>query len=159
MISINVTLLITMLNFILLVILLRIILFKPLLKFLDERARTISDSLTQAEDNRQKAAALQQAEVEIIGKAHQKASDIIDKAAASAHDEGRELVKKAREETQVIFASAQKELIEEADRVKRELRKDVAAMVVALTGKVLDREIREEDHRKIIEEGLNTLEK
>ena len=159
MISINATLLLTMLNFILLVILLRILLFKPLLKFLDERARTIAESLRQAEENRRCAELLQREEEEIIRSARQKAGEVVVKAVASAHDEGRELVRKAREETQTVFASAQKELAEEADRVKRELRTEVATMVVSLTEKVLEREIRETDHRKLIEEGLDILKR
>jgi|GEM_PF-3817602 len=42
MISINATIILTMLNFILLAVLLRAILFKPLLKYLDDRAKTIA---------------------------------------------------------------------------------------------------------------------
>lgn len=159
MISINATLLLTMLNFVLLVILLRIILFKPLLKFLDERARTIAESLRQAEENRARAEVMHREEEELIRDARQKASGIIDKAVASAHDEGRELVRKARKDTQAILASAQKELAEEADRVKRELRTEVASMVVSLSEKVLEREINEADHRKLIEEGLDVLKR
>lgn len=52
MISINATIILTMVNFILLVIILRAILFKPLLKYLDERSKTIAESLRLAEENR-----------------------------------------------------------------------------------------------------------
>ena len=47
MISINFTLVFTIFNFILLVFVLKAILFKPMMKYLDERARKIEESLKQ----------------------------------------------------------------------------------------------------------------
>lgn len=159
MIDINATLILTILNFIILLVILRMILFKPLAKFLDERAQTIAESLRLAEENKKRSVEITAEKDAIIADSRKKASEIIEKAIANAHDEGREIVRKAREESQVVLATARKELIEEAGRVKRELRSEVSGMVVAIAEKVLSREIRTEEHKKIIEDGLGMLER
>ncbi len=159
MIDIYATLILTILNFIILLVILRMILFKPLAKFLDERAQTIAESLRLAEENKKRSVEITAEKDAIIADSRKKASEIIEKAIANAHDEGREIVRKAREESQVVLATARKELIEEAGRVKRELRSEVSGMVVAIAEKVLSREIRTEEHKKIIEDGLGMLER
>ncbi len=159
MIDINVTLIMTILNFVILLVILRIILFKPVTKFLDERARTIADSLRLAEENKKRAEEISVEKDAIITDTRRKASEIIDKATVNAHEESHEIIRKAREETQTILASAQKELAEEAGRVKRALRAEVSEMVVAIAEKVLVREIRAEEHKDIIEDGLGKLER
>ncbi len=159
MIDINATLVLTILNFIILLVVLRMILFKPLAKFLDERAQTIADSLRFAEENKKRAGEIAAEKDAIISETRKKAAEIMEKATANASDEGREIVRKAREETQAILTSAQKELAEEAGRVKRELRAEVSGMVVAIAEKVLAREIRTEEHKSIIEDGLDRLER
>ena len=56
------------------------------------------------------------------------------------------------------FIDAAKEEMEmEAERVKQELRRDIASMTVSLAGKVLEREIKEEDHKDIINKSLDVL--
>ena len=55
MIKINATLILTILNFILFVGVLATILWKPMMKFIDERTKRISDSLKLADDNERRA--------------------------------------------------------------------------------------------------------
>jgi len=90
MININATILLTILNFILLVIVLRLILFRPLVKFLDERSRTIAESLKQAEENQRRSGEMNAEKDAVIAEARRKASDIIEKATAGAHEESHE---------------------------------------------------------------------
>lgn len=158
MISINLTLVLTMLNFIILIILMRIILFKPLLKFLDERAQTIAKSLKQAEENRLKAEALDVERETVLREARLKATEIADKTLVSASNEGQEIIKNAHKQANSIIDATKLELESEAIKVKQELRKDVASMVVDLSSKVLEREISEKDHEEIIKKSFNALE-
>ena len=157
MININATFILTMINFVLLVVILRVLLFKPLLTYLDERAGTIAESLRQAGENKARAAKIADEKAGILLESRIKASEIIDRAAAAAADESRAILDKTREETQAMITAAQNEMLADADRIKRSLRRDLAGMVVSLSEKVLDREIAEKDHRRLIEEGLDAL--
>ena len=157
MISINATLIVTMLNFILLVILLKMILFKPLVNFLDQRSGVIAESLRQAEENKSQAARIRSEEDQIMREARRKAAEIIDHAVATASDESRAVLAKTREEAQGMIGAARNEMLADSERIKRELRRELAGMVVSLSQQVLTREISETDHRKLIEEGLDVL--
>jgi len=157
MISINATFILTILNFILLVLVLAVILWKPMLKFLDERARKIEESLKIAEENKKRAEEIKIEHVEIIKEARTKATDIIDKAMANATKESRELIAQTKEHTQSMIDSSRNEILREAEHIKQDLRKEVASMTVALAGKVLDREVKESDHKELIDKNLDVM--
>ncbi|MBN1294739.1 MAG: F0F1 ATP synthase subunit B [Candidatus Latescibacteria bacterium] len=157
MININLTTVFTILNFVFLIYILKAILFKPLTKFLDDRAKTIEESLRLAEENRQRAEDMKTEHDQIIMEARTKASEIIDSAMVNASKESREVLAEAREKAQVTVDSAKEEIMMEAERIKQDLRREVAAMSVSLAGKVLSREIREEDHKELISKSLDVM--
>ncbi len=158
MIKINATFILTILNFLLLVSILAKILWAPMLKFLDERTKKISDSLKLAEKNIAREKELEIEHDELVKEARSKAADIVDKAMASASNESRSILAEAREHAQTTVESAREEIKMEAERIKQDLRKEVAAMTVSLAGKVLEREIKEDDHRELIKKNLDILE-
>ena len=157
MIKINATLILTVLNFLLLVGVLAKILWAPMLKFLDERAKKISDSLKIAEENTKREEEIKIEHDEIIKEARSKAADIVDKAMVSASDESRTIVAEAHERAQATVEYAREEIKMEAEKIKQDLRKEVAAMTVSLAGKVLEREIKEDDHKELIKKNLDVL--
>lgn len=157
MVNINATIILTMLNFILLVLLMRAILFKPLLKYLDERANRIAESLRLAEENKKRADELVHDRDTIIQEARLKASEIVEKSKALASDESREIIREARTQAQAIVDSSRDSLLSEAEKIKYDLRREISAMVVSLSEKVLVREIRESEHKDLIERGMKSL--
>lgn len=157
MIKINATLILTILNFILFVAVLATILWKPMLKFLDERAKKISESLKLGEENKKRAEELKIEYDEIIKEARLKASEIADNAMTSASDESRKVISQAREQAHATIDSAREEINMEAERIKQDLRREVAKMTVSLASKVLEREIKEDDHKKLIDKSLDVL--
>ncbi len=157
MISINATFILTILNFILLIAVLAIILWKPLTKFLDERAGEIAESLKIADENRKRVEEMKIEHGQVIKEARVKATEIIDKAMTNASNESREFINQAKEQAQSMIDSAKNEILIEAENIKQDLRKEVARMSVDLAGKVLEREIKEVDHRDLIDKNLNAM--
>jgi len=157
MISINATALLTILNFVLLVTVLSALLWKPMTKFLDDRARTIEESLLIAKENKRRAEELKDEHDQIIKEARTKATEIVDTAMSNASNESRELINQAKQQAHSIVESAKEEIHLEADNIKKELRQDVASMTVALAGKILEREIKEQDHRDLITKNLDAM--
>ncbi len=158
MIKINATLILTVLNFILLIGVLSTILWKPMMKFLDERAKKISDSFKLADENKKRAEELKIERDEIIKSARTKANEIADKAMKVASNESRELIAHAREQAKATIDSAREEIKMEAERIKQDLRKEVASMTVNLASMVLEREIKDDDHKKFINKSLDILD-
>ncbi|MCD6308639.1 MAG: F0F1 ATP synthase subunit B [Candidatus Latescibacteria bacterium] len=157
MISINATVILTILNFILLVAVLSAILWKPMSRFLDERAKKIDESLVLAEENKRRSEEIKVEQDRILKEARLKATEIVDKAMARASSESREHISQAKQQAQSIVDSAKKEIWMEAERIKQELRSEVASMSIDLAGKVLEREIKEDDHRELISRNLDTM--
>lgn len=157
MISINATIILTMVNFILLVILLRAILFKPLLKYLDERSKTIAESLRQAEENRIRSEEIHIEHDKIVRDARTKAAELIEKAVVAASDESRDIIKAARVQAFATVDAAKDEILTEAEHIKQDLRKEMAELCISLTEKVLTREIKESDHRDLINRSFGAL--
>jgi len=157
MISINATIILTMVNFILLVIILRAILFKPLLKYLDERSKTIADSLRLAEENRTRSEEIHIEHENIVREARTKAAEIVEKAVGAASDESRNIIKAAREQALATVDAAKDEILTEAEHIKQDLRKEMAELSISLAEKVLTREIKESDHRDLINRSFGAL--
>ena len=157
MISLNLTFIFTILNFILLIGVLSLILWKPMLKFLEERAQTIAESLEVAEENKRRAEELRDEHDQIIKEARIKAVEVMDKTQAMAQSESRAQIARAKDQANTLVESSKKEIRLEGDRIKQELRREVAAMTVDLAGKVLEREITEADHREFIDKNLSTM--
>ena len=157
MIKINATVILTVLNFLLFVAVLKTILWGPMIKFLEERAGKIKDSLRIADENKQRSEEIKVEHDEIIKEARRKAGEIVDKALASSSNESRGIIAEAREQAQATIDAARDEIKMEAERIKQELREDVAAMTVGLAGKVLEREISGEDHRELIKKSLDAM--
>ena len=146
-----------MLNFILLIILLRAILFKPLLKYLDERSKTIADSLRLAEENRTRSEEIHIEHENIVREARTKAAEIVEKAVGAASDESRNIIKAAREQALATVDAAKDEILTEAEHIKQDLRKEMAELSISLAEKVLTREIKESDHRDLINRSFGAL--
>ena len=157
MISINATFVLTIINFILLVFVLKALLFKPMISFLEQRAKKIEDSLKLADENTKRAEDMKVEHDEIIKEARNKASEIVDSAMSNASNESREIMSEARAKAQATVDSAREEILLEAEHIKQELRQEVASMSVALAGKVLEREISEKDHRELIDKSLDVM--
>ena len=157
MIKINATFILTVLNFILFVAVLAAILWKPMIQFLNERAKKISDSLMLAEENKKREEEMKIEHDEIIKEARKKAAEIADKSMVSASDETRKIIARAREQAQSTIDSAKEEISMEAERIKKDLRKEVAEMTMSLASKVLEREIKDDDHKELINKSLDVL--
>lgn len=124
----------------------------PLMRALEERRRKIADGLAAAERGRheQELAAKRAAEViheakeraaEIIARAERRAAEIVDEAKAEARAEGER-----------ILAAARAEIEQEINRAREELRRQVAALAVAGAERILEREVDEKAHARLLDE-------
>jgi len=142
-------------NFIILFILLSFLLYKPVVKMLDERQAKIKESMDQAEAIRLQSARSEQeikAQLETANKETQKiitqATQIGDRLKTEAKEE-------ARKETQLILAKAQVEIKRQRDKDIENLRAQFADIAILAAEKVIKETIDKNKHRKIIDDVLN----
>ena len=139
MISINATLVIQLVNFLVLIWILNKILFKPIFKILDEREQVVQTA--KAESERLKADATQKAKAieSRVEEARRKAAAERDLIRGQADSQANEITIKAQEQAAQHIASVRAETAKEADRARAGLSEFKDAIVQMLLMKVMGR--------------------
>lgn len=156
-ININYTLIMQCLNFGILLLLLYGWLWDPLLAFLDERRRSVRERLQSAEENRRRAEELREKRREELNQLRSERTQILEQARASAERQRTDIVEHARQEADRIAEQAGERLDEEVRRARITLREEVADLATRIAGRVLEREVRTEDHESVIERMIERL--
>jgi F-type H+-transporting ATPase subunit b len=153
--GINIPVLIAQLiNFTILLVVLRAVLYKPVLRMLDERRTKIEESLSAAERMKRQAAEADRQVQEQIEQARREGQALVAQAqeiAARIQAEARE---QARADAEALLARARSEIQLERDNAIAELRKEFADVTIRAAEKVIRQSLDREAHRKLIEETL-----
>jgi F-type H+-transporting ATPase subunit b len=142
------------LNFVILLIILRLLLYKPVLRMLDERREKIAEGLNAAELARAEAASAQANIQEQLTAARQQGQEIVANAqgiATRIQEEAREQSARDREEA---LKRAQAEIGLERDRAIAQLRSEFADITVGAAEKVINQSLDRQSHQRIIDEAL-----
>ncbi|BAZ92631.1 ATP synthase subunit b [Thiohalobacter sp. COW1] len=122
----------------------------PMMKALDERKKTIADGLAAAERGQREQELAEERAKEALVEAKQQAQEIISRAEKRASEIVEEAKADARTEGERMIAAARNELDQELNRVKEQLRSQVAAIAVSGAEKVLEREVDEKTHDELL---------
>ena len=154
LISLDKSLIIQFLNFIILLLILQRLLYKPFLAKMAERTQAIQKSLDEAQAARAEAARQQEENETRLRAAHAEAAAIRAQALKDAGDEQKRLVDAARAESQRLVETAKAQMDADVRRARDELRREVADLATAVAEKLVRRSLREEDHRRIVAEAI-----
>lgn len=157
LISIDRSLLIQAINFLLLMLVLWRLLYRPFVAKMDERTAAIKKALEEAQLARAEAQRQQEENAARLREAHAEAQAIREAALKEAADEQRKLVAAARVEAQRLVDSAKTQLESDVRRAREELRRDAADLATAVAERVIRRSLRDDDHRRIVAEAVQTL--
>ncbi len=122
----------------------------PLIKALDERRAKIADGLAAADKGNQ---SLKDAEAKIAkleADARARAADIVAQTEKRAQALIEEAKAQAKAEGERLFAAAKAEIDQEAQRVKTQLRDQVAALAVAGAEQILKKEVNAQAHGDLL---------
>ena len=148
MLDFSVTLVITIINIVILTFILKAILWKPVTKFMAERARRVQDSIDQSEKDKAKANALLARYAGQMETAETLATAIIVKAKEQARLEAEKIIASGRASAEDLLANARKQLEMEKKAAMAAFRRDAAALVVAAASRLVGREINGEDNQR-----------
>ena len=141
-------------NFFVLLLILRLVLYKPILKMLDERKQRIAEGLNAADIARAEAAQAQANIEEQLSVARKEGQDIV----ANAQAIGTRLQAEAREQAardrETALERARTEINLERDRAIAELRREFADITVSAAEKVIGQSLDRQAHQRIIDEAL-----
>ena len=141
-------------NFVILFVLLGIVLYKPVLKTLDERQSKIKESMDQAEQIKEQAAQSEEQIKAHLETARKEGQGIVTQATQIGERLKEEAKEGARQEAESVIAKAQLEIQRERDEAIDELRKEFADIAILAAEKVISETLDREKHRKLIDDVL-----
>ena len=157
LISLDRSLIIQAINFAILLFLLHRLLYKPLLAKMAERTGAIKKSLDEAQAARAEATRQQEENATRLKAAYAEAAAIHDQARKDAAEEQRRLVEAARAESQRMMESAKAQLEADVRRAREDLRREVSEIAVAVAEKLVRQSLRDEDHRRIVDDAIASI--
>ena len=154
LISLDKSLIIQAINFVVLLFLLHRLLYKPLLAKMEERSGAIKKSLDEAQAARAEATRQQEENAARLKAAYAEAAAIREQALKEAAEEQKRLVDAARAESQRMIESAKAQMDADIRRAREELRREVSELAVGVAEKLIRKSLRDEDHRRIVADAI-----
>ena len=136
-------------NFVVVAYLLWRFAFKPVMTTLDERQHKIAEGLQFAEESKKQLEETEKRQAEVLREANTKAQEILHEA----RDKAQQLADKMKDETASQIEDMRRRA-EEANELERrkmltEVRQEIARLVVLTSGKVLQRELGDEEKSRL----------
>ena len=129
----------------------------PIVSALNERKAKIADGLAAAEEGQKAKAQAQEQVAQVTGEAKDQAQEIIRRAEKREAEMIEEAKGSARSEGDRILSSARGEIDKEVNMAREALRAQVAALAVAGAAKILEREVDEGAHAKMLDDLISQL--
>jgi len=141
-------------NFTILLVVLRMVLYKPVLKMLDERKQKIAEGLNAAEIARAEAASAQANIQAQLDSARKDGQEIVANAQGIATRIQADAREQSAKDREAALERARNEIQLERDRAISDLRSEFAGITVAAAEKVINQSLDEQSHRRVIDETL-----
>src|SRR2546425_447277 len=154
LISLDKSLMVQLVNFLILLAILWRLLYRPFLAKMEERRAAIKKALEEAQAARAEAARQQEENAARLRQAHAEAAAIHQQALKAASEEQRRLVAAARREAQQLVESAKAQTDADIRRAREELRREVAELSTAVAEKLIRKSLRDDDHRRIVDDFI-----
>ena len=131
----------------------------PLLASMQQREEFIRDSLASAKQDREAAEERLQEYSEQLEKARVEASEIVAEGRRDAEAVSQRIQTEAQEETQRMVERAKREIDIARQTAVKELYTLSTTLATNAAGKIVRRELRAEDHERLIAEAIDELER
>lgn len=139
------------LNLLVFYLLLHHFLYKPVSRFMAEREANFAREREQLDASRDAANVLKSQYETSMKNARLDAEHIADERRKAADREAEDLRKKAKQDAQGILSDAMNQAITEREGMMNELKAQTAELAVDIAGKILEREVTQKDHQRIID--------
>lgn len=144
-------------NFLLLVGILWYALYRPIGKLLSEREQQIESDIDSAKRDRSEAEKLRKEYEAKVLQLKRDVHDAIEKAHWQGEQERQDIIDKAKEEASSIIQRAVEQIDDERNQAWDDLKDDVAEIAMLAASKVLGRVIDEEDQRRMFGEFVESV--
>lgn len=143
-------------NLAILIVALYFLLYRPMIKkVIANRRKKLSEVYDENNRLREQSEELKQQYGEMKQQALKESAEMSERAAARS----AEIIEEANRKADAIMENARKEAMAEKQRIRNDLHDSVGHIAVEIAEKILEREVSEEDNKRIIDESLSEWEK
>lgn len=147
----------TMLCFVSLLLILRKMAWKPIIASIEERDKTIKDSLDQAAKIQEESKRISQEQSRILSEARAEAQSLLQSSRQAAEEIKRKLEQAAFEEKTRILASANTEIEASKRAAIADLRKTTADLSIRIAEKLIQGSLDEAKQRMLVDQLINEV--
>ncbi len=148
----------TLVTFGALLVVLRLVAWKPLLGMLEERERTIRESLEQAKRAREEADTLMAQHRGMLAKARQEMAAIIEKAQRDAEQRRADILARASREAEEKLKRLAGEIERQKQQALDEIKQATVDLALAAATRLIQTDMDDEKHRTLLRSYLADLE-
>lgn len=151
--------LIQLIAFILLAVAVIFLAYKPVKKFLEKRSEMLDEEVKKTHENNKLAEEKHLEMVTELANAKAKASSIIFEAQKEANSLRDNILSEANEERRALKEKTLNEISLEKEKAMKELKDQIVDVAFVASSKILEREVNEEDNKRIVDNFVDEIKK
>ena len=132
-------------------------LFKPINNILEKRKELADKEIREAREAKEEADSLKDQYESSLTNAHAEAAQIVSEAQKEAQSKADAMVKEAQQEASDIKARAAADIEQEKKKAINEAKDEIGGLAMDIAGKVVEKEINEADHKKLIDDFISKV--
>lgn len=132
-------------------------LFKPVSEILEKRRALADQEIRQAREAKEEADGMKAQYETGIAQAREEAARIVQSAQKEAQARADEMVQEAQAKAAGIKAQAEADIAQERKKAINEVKNEIGGLAMDIAGKVVEKEIDEADHRRLIDEFIQNV--
>lgn len=147
--------LMALVNLIILYVVLRKVLFQPVMNFMNNRTKSIEDSIADAEKQKSEAIEMKASYEEQLKTAKVESKRIIDAAVTKAETQQANILAEAQLQAEELLTKTRKEIELEREQMLKDVRNELAGLAFAAASKILEANMDTESNRQIVDKFLD----
>ena len=151
------TALFILLNTVALFLVLKHFLFKPVKKMIDDRQQEIDGLYKDAETAKADADAMQAEYRQKLSAAQQTSERLVKEAVVRGQSREEEIIRKANQEASAILDKAAADIAMEKKKAVNDAKDEISGIAMAVAGKVVGRQLNDADQADLIDHFINEL--
>ena len=132
-------------------------LLNPVKKVIVDRKAKADSEIADAKKLREEAEAMKAEYEQNLQNARTEANQIVASAQKTATARGEEIVGEARAQAAALKQKAEADIAQERKKAVNEVKDEIGGIAMEIASKVVEREIKEEDHKDLIDEFIKNV--
>jgi len=145
-----------MINFAILLFVLKILLYKPILKMLEDRKNRIIEAEENAASIEKRLEKIEKEREKTISKASDEATKLLEEATISSAEIIAEAQEKAANEMAVVITKAKDQIAQDREKMRAEIRSELADLVTTAMTTIYEKKLTKADQEEIIKNTLKS---